>query len=332
MTDSTTRRIASEAAAAAAALERAADATAEEILVLQAEVAARESEVERLQEICDDRQRVIEELGEHAATYRHAAEDRAGLVAALDLDVQRLRGDLERAERERTDALAAAETAALALDDERQRARLRSGEHDAELRAAHREAQMLRARIDALEDALGARAALIEELQGACDERLGVIGSLTEEINALRLVAEERRLLLETNEARYTERAAAKAAEPAHDGVDWRTVAQERERALQDVSAEAERRAVLLTEVTAALNALQAERDAERDAAPPPPPAAPPDDGVDWRALAEERERALQEVSAEAERRSVLLAEVTAALEGRTREVEDLRKRLTRAF
>jgi chromosome segregation ATPase len=319
MIDPIIRRSPDKAADAAAALDRAADGATEELAVLRADVAARDAEVERLQEICDDRQRVIEELGEHASTYRRAAEDRAGLVAALDFDLQRLREDLERAERERNDALAAAEAATLALDEERQRARLLTGERDAELRAAHRDAQLLRARLDGLENALTARASLIEELQAACDDRLGVMESLTEEINALRLIAEERRLLLETNEARYRERAAATAAEPPRDGVDWRVVAQERERVLQDVSAEAERRAVLLAEVTAALE----ERSREM------PERA--DDGVDWRTIAEERERALQEVSVEAERRAVLLAELTAALEGRTREVEDLRKRLTRA-
>ena len=320
MIDHTIKQTALDAAEAAAALERAADGAAEELAVLHAEVSARDAEVERLQEICDDRQRVIEELGEHAATYRRAAEDRAGLVAALDFDLQRLRADLERAERGRNDALAAAEAATLALDDERQRARLLAGERDAELRAAHRDAEMLRGRIDALENALAARVTLIEELQAACDERLGVMSQLSDEIGALRLVAEERRLLLETNEVRYRERAAAPPPEPANDGVDWRVVADERRRALDDVSAEAERRAALIAELTAALEALRREAPARAD------------DGVDWRALATERERALQEVSVEAERRSVLLAEVTAALEGRTREVEDLRKRLSRAF
>ncbi|MDB5072814.1 MAG: hypothetical protein JWM87_3925 [Candidatus Eremiobacteraeota bacterium] len=285
MTDRTIRHTALKAAEAAAALERAADGVSEELVVLQAEVAARDAEVERLQEICDDRLRVIDELGEHAATYRRAAEDRAGLVAALDFDLQRVRADLERAERERNDALAAAEAATLALDDERQRARLLAGERDAELRTAHRDAQTLRSRVEVLENALAARAGLVEELQAACDQRLRVIAGLTEEVETLRRVAEERRLLLETNEARYREREAAAAA----------------------------------AEIAAA-------EAAGRD------PGEAAGDGVDWRALAEERERALHEVSAEAERRAVLLAELTAALEGRTREVEGLRKRLSRAF
>jgi chromosome segregation ATPase len=267
-------------AAAVAAIERAVDGATEELAVLHAEVAARDGELERLQEICDDRQRVIDELGDHAATYRRAAEERAGLVAALDFELQRLREDLERAEREKTAAISASEAAVLALDEERQRARMASGERDAELRAALREAEALRARAETLETALAARVSLIDELQSACDElqsacdeRLTAIEQLSAEIASLRVIAAERGDLLEANEARYRARESELAA---------------RDDALVN-------------------------------------------DGIDWRNLAEDRERALNELAVEAERRSVLLAEVTAALEGRTREVEDLRKRLTRA-
>jgi hypothetical protein len=169
-----------------------------------------------------------------------------------------MRVELERAERERAEALAAAEGTGFALDEERQRARLEAGERDADVRAAHRDAEMLRARAAVLEDALAARARTNQELHAACDERLRLIEQLSAEVAALRLVADERLQLLET--------------------------------------------------------------------------AGAPREGIDWCAIAAERERALREVSAEAERRAVLLAELTAALEGRTREVEDLRKRLTRAF
>jgi hypothetical protein len=266
------RRSAAKAAQAAAAIARAADGATEELAVLQAEIETRDVEIGRLLETCDDRQKVIADLGEQAAAYRRAAEGRAALAAALDFDVQRLRRDLECAETERNDALAAAELATHALDDERRRATLAAHEHDAALRAARGETETLRTRTEMLDAALAARASLIEELQAACDERLAAAENLSQEVDSLRLIAEERRLLLEANDAAY------RAREAQH--------------------------------------ATQAE--------------AAPDDGVDWRALADERERALRALGAEAERRAVLLAEVTAALEGRAREVEDLRNRLAR--
>jgi chromosome segregation ATPase len=262
---------AARVAEATVAIERAADGVTEQIGVLQAQIAARDAELERLHDVCSDRQRVIDELSGHVSTYRRAAEERAALVASLDFELQRMRDDMLVAERRRAVAVGTADTAVHALDEERQRMRVTSSHRDAELRAAQRETESLRARIAVLDDALTARAALIEELHAACEERLGTIDELSDELAAIRLVAEERLALLETNEAQHR----------AHE-------------ALRNVTAHA-------------------------------------DDGVDWRAIAHERERALQDVSAEAERRSVLLAELTSALEGRTREAEDLRKRLTRA-
>ncbi|HWT07292.1 MAG TPA: hypothetical protein VN224_16115 [Xanthomonadales bacterium] len=272
MTISSTGGLASDKAAqAAAAIERAVDGATEQITVLQAQIAARDAELERLRDVADDRQRVIDELSGHVSTYRRAAEERAALVASLDFELQRLRDDLLGAEHRRNDAVAAAETAVHALDEERQRTRLTSGNRDAELREAQRVTESLRARVVVFEEALTARAAVIEELHSACEERLATIDRLSDELAAIRLVAEERLVVLETNEAQY------RAQETLRNGL------------------------------------------------------AQADDGIDWRGIAQERERALQEVAAEAERRSVLLAEVTSALEGRTREAEDLRKRLTRA-
>jgi|GEM_PF-6484872 len=266
---STGGRAAARAAEAAAAIERAADGATEQIGVLQAQIAARDAELERLRDVCDDRQRVIDELGDHVVTYRHAAEERAALVASLDFELQRLRDELARAERARNDAVAAAH----ALDEERQRTRLAAGQRDVELRAALRETESLQARIAMFEEALAARAGVIDELHAACEERLAMIEQLSDAIGALRLVAEERLVVLESNEAQYRAQETLRGG-AAHAGEN---------------------------------------------------------DRIDWRGIAQERERALQELAAEAERRSVLLAEVTSALEGRTREAEDLRKRLTRA-
>ncbi|MEA2784721.1 MAG: hypothetical protein QOF71_825 [Candidatus Eremiobacteraeota bacterium] len=240
-----------------------------EFAVVFAEVAARDAARERLQEVCDERGRLIQELTEHCAAYRQAAEERAGIAAASHEEAARLRHDLERTERERDRLAAEAETAAHALEEERQRGRLLQGEHDAALRDALRASESLRARIAIFEEALTGRTRVIDELQAACDERLALIERLSDEVEALRNIAEERRLLLESNQTKDS---------PSGDAAD---------------------------------------RSAH--------------DGTDWRELAAERKRALEQLSAEAERRSVLLAEVTAALEGRTRENEELRGRLTRA-
>ena len=271
MKSSPTEPAAARVAGATVAIERAADGATEQIGVLQAQVAVRDAELERLHDVCDDRQRVIDELSGHVSTYRRAAEERAALVASLDFELRRLSNDLLSAERARNDAIAKAETAESVLDEERQRTRLTSSQRDAELRAAQRETELLRARVGMFENALAARAAVIDELHAACAERLEMIEKLSAESASMRIVAEERLSVLESNEAQY------RAQETLRNGTGTG------------------------------------------------------DDGVDWRAVAEERGRALQDVATEAERRSVLLAEVTSALEGRTREAEDLRRRLTRA-
>jgi chromosome segregation ATPase len=264
---------AAEAVHAAAAIQRAADGATEEIAILRGDLAGRDAEISRLQEVADERRRVIDELTEYAAAYRRAAEARGGLLASLDFETKQLRVDLQRGVDERNAAIAAAEATTQTLDEERHRALIELQERDAQIRSAHRDAEAARARLEILENAVAVRGKLIDELQAACEERLEVIERLSDEVASLRTVAEERALLLASNEAEYRARETKLAA-------SGRTTA--------------------------------------------------PTDS-EWRELAEERERALQELGAEAERRSVLLAEVTAALEGRTREVEDLRKRLTRA-
>lgn len=278
--DFTLRRLESElertkadrdaATAAAKHATEALERQRHEFAVVFAEVQARDAARERLQAVCDERDRLIQELDERCTEYRRAAEERAGAAAALEEELREARRELERIARERDRTMAAAETSALAFEEERQRVRLLCGQHDAALRDALRAGESLRERIAVLEEGLTARAALIGDLQAACDERLGLIGRLSAEVESLRSVAEERLLLLESNLALQSAPAPAVAAQSGAD------------------------------------------------------------DGVDWRAVADERKRALDAVHAEAERRAVLLADVTAALEGRTRENEELRGRLTR--
>lgn len=197
-----------------------------EFAVVFAEVAARDAARERLQEVCDERDRLIQELDEHCAAYRRAAEERAGLAATANEEVQRLRHDLERIERERDRHAAEAEIAAHALEEERQRFRLQRGEHEAALRDALRASESLRARIGVFEEALTGRTHVIDELQTACEQRLALIQRLSDEVESLQKLAEERRVLLE--------RIRTQKPEPASgDATDWRAVAAELTAALE---------------------------------------------------------------------------------------------------
>ena len=346
--------VAKKAAAAAAAIGRAVDGVAEELALLKVQIALRNAEIERLQETCDQRQRVIDELTGHADMYRRAAEDRAELVASIDFELQQQRSELGRLESARDEAVAKADSALLALDEERARARKAIKEREAASRAGRRDAEAVRSRADVLEAALATRAALIDELQETCAERLAAMEQVSAEMESLRAVAEERGLLVETNEQNHRAQATLRAQELAAAqqavGVlreratmlesaltarsslidELQQACDERLAAIERLSGEieslrtiAEERRLLVEANEQHYRAREAERAAINGRATR--------DDTDWRALADEREHALQELSAEAERRAVLLAELTAALEGRTREVEDLRKRLTRA-
>jgi hypothetical protein len=88
-------------------------------------------------------------------------------------------------------------------------------------------------RLNNLRAACRERQQTIDDLQQACDERLALIHRLNAEIDLLR--------------------AGNSITAPA-DGVDWKELALQREAALERLSAEAERRSVLLAELTAALH------------------------------------------------------------------------------
>jgi vacuolar-type H+-ATPase subunit I/STV1 len=130
---------------------------------------------------------------------------------------------------------------------------------DAELLdAIERATENAIAEIAALRAALAGREADVEQLTAICGERQDVI-------DTLQAASEERLALIErlTQEAerlrREIERVTAETA-VAHvtgesDGVDWQAIAIERGNALEVVSVEAERRARLLAELTAALQA-----------------------------------------------------------------------------
>lgn len=197
-------------------------------------------DLEMLQDELADNQRVIAEHATRLEMLQTAADERAEVIAVLDravkeahefaLDsVANVHFQEVRAERDELLQRAAhAEAELLAGREQLEEA----------LSQSRQETQAVRAELQTLYEVLDARATVIAELKRACDERLAVIERMT----------------------------------------------------------------------------------AERE-------VAPPIDGVDWRALAEERAVALDTLSREAEKRSVLLAQVTAALQDRTREVEDARGR-----
>ena len=207
-------------------------------------------DLEMVQDELADNERVIAEHAARIEMLQAAADERAEVIAVLDRAVKEAHEfaldsvanvHYQEVRAERDELLARvrnAEAAVQALADERA-ARETLEER---LSQSRQETQALRAELQPLYKELDARAAVIAELKGACDERLAVIERMTAERNAV-----------------------------------------------------------------------------------------PPSDGVDWRALAEERAAALDTLSREAEKRSVLLAEVTAALQDRTREVEDARSRRGRA-
>jgi hypothetical protein len=92
-----------------------------------------------------------------------------------------------------------------------------------------------------------------------------------------------------------------------------RNVCDERQSVIDTLQRACDERLELIERLSAQAEAARAEFAAAND-------------GVDWRAVAMEREAALERVSVEAERRSALLADLTAALHDRTQEVEDLRR------
>jgi septal ring factor EnvC (AmiA/AmiB activator) len=99
-----------------------------------------------------------------------------------------------------------------------------------ELPALREQVADLNERMTKLRTACSERQDVIDTLQAACDERLALINRL------------------------HGQLAASDTSATAVDEVDWRAVALERGAALERLSAEAERRAVLLAEVTAALH------------------------------------------------------------------------------
>lgn len=241
-------------------VEQAADAALAELTRLQEELVDRETRLQGLREACEQRDGVIAQLSKNVETLQRAADERAQVIAKLDdalkrarqvatesrpaVDVDAVRAQLEerlreidRVTRER-DALALrTETAARALEDERLRAMIAAEQREAELLEARREAELLRARVQSLSDTLVSRGEIIAALQAACDERLALIQRLSRDL-------ESQQAVLEQSHA---------GGASADEGVDWRAIAQERESALASLSAEAEHRAVLLAEVTAAL-------------------------------------------------------------------------------
>ena len=247
-------------------LQRYAGRTRTRYVGTAAELAAQRARAADLQRECDRRSTVIEDLERYVITLRTAADERIAAIGTLDTTL--------RQERER-----------FALVDVE-----------------------------------------LEVLRRTCDERSAVIRRLADENEGLRSIAEERAKLLEFNESAYAQRAAHNA--------DWRAVADARGDELVALQQACEERSALIERLAAeneALHAVAEERAtllefnesayAQREAR-----------HADWRGVAEERERALTATAHEAERRAVLLADLTAAYEAKVREVEELRGLVPRAL
>ena len=224
-------------------------------------------EIALLQEQLADRDHTLLESTNRLDLLQRAADERAQVIMVLDkalnderrvtaesvpkthydellAEASSLREYLDCATRER-EALAV-EKSVLAKDFEDERPRLArvAQQQEAERTRKHnREIQVLEAKIQPLYDALEARSAVIAELKQACDDRLAIVENLTTEIAELR-----------ARENLPSAPAMPLATDViVRGGPDWRAVAEQRQAALEGLSKEAERRAVLLAEVTAAL-------------------------------------------------------------------------------
>lgn len=224
-------------------------------------------EIALLQEQLADRDHSLLEYTSRLVLLQGAADERAQIIIVLDKALNDERRDnAESVPKSQFDELSAEarslseyldravrERAALAVEksvwekdfeDERFRVQRAAQQQEAELTRKHtREMQLLEAKIQPLYDALEARSAVIAELKQACDERLTIVETLTTEIAMLRV---RESLPVEPAPPMVTDIV-------VRDGTNWRSIAEQRQTALEGLSKEAERRAVLLAEVTAAL-------------------------------------------------------------------------------
>ena len=196
-------------------------------------------DIEMLLDELADNQRIIVEHANRIEMLQTATDERAEVIVVLDRalkEAQEVARDsvanvhYQEVRTERDELLESrshAESAIQAFDGERATLLEARQQLEEQLSASRQETQALRAELQPLYEALDGRASVIAELKSACDERLAVIERM----------------------------AADREASPQSDGVDWRTLAEERAVALDLLSREAEKRSVLLSEVTAALQA-----------------------------------------------------------------------------
>jgi hypothetical protein len=224
-------------------------------------------EIALLQEQLADREHTLLEYTNRLDLLQGAADERAQVIMVLDkalnderragvgsvpksqfdelsAEARSLSEYLDRAVREREALAVEKRVWEKDFESERLRVQRAAQQQEAELTRKHnREMQAVEAKIQPLYDALEARSAVIAELKQACDDRLTIVETLTAEIASLRV-----------RESLPAERALPVVTDVvARDGTNWRNIAEQRQTALEGLSKEAERRAVLLAEVTAAL-------------------------------------------------------------------------------
>jgi hypothetical protein len=239
----------------------------------------------------------IEELRQRVADLQRACDDRGGVIADLRSALEGAR-DVANQRAEAVAALEAALTAARARAESAEAERTAHDERLAILRreaiaevaAARADADLLRAREG--ESVIASRA-VIDELQRVCDERMALIERLTGETDAVRRDAEAMRRNMDLARARQGEELLAA-----------RALSNELQQACDE-------RLALIEQLTAEIHLLR-ERVARAEA-----------DAAAQRATT-------QQLTLDSERRTVLLADLTAAFEDKVREVEHLRGALPR--
>jgi len=289
--------------ALAAELEWAASGAAREIDALR-------QRVDALQRTCDERNAVIADLRAGMEQLREIADERASAITTLDAALTAAQVSL---------AAAVAERGA-----EHERVLVLRREYEAELGAARRHGAVLRSRLEQGENDLRLRA-VADELQRVCDERLALIEQISGETDALRALAQERAELLAAGDARVATlrrtrdeelSLARREAELLRDQLAQNTHERSAEAVAQELLRVCEERLALIEQLTVEIGAL---RSVAQERA----------------ALLAANEAAFRareaELIAEGERRTALLADLTAAFEDKVREIEALRGGIPRS-
>jgi len=319
------------------------------------------NEIAALKSACDEREAIIADLQKHLAEAQETAAARGALVETLDADLRGAQSAQKQYE-ERDAALAVEIAALKSACDEREAIIADLQKHLAEAQETAAARGALVETLDAdLRDAQRAQkqyeerdAALAVEiaaLKSACDEREAIIADLQRHLAVTQATAEERGALVETLDADLRgAQAAQQQFDERHNAIlveiaTLKNVCEEREAIITDLQKHlavthqaAEERGALIATLDADLRSAQTARAEfedrhntilaevaqlreevagfEREA------EARRDEIAMLKNVCDERMQEIERITIEAERRSALLADTTAAFESTLRQLE----------